>query len=683
LPCAPAEPGAGAHGFLIELEFVRLGGSPVTGLGPSALLAVVVCTLLAMPARGKAHSEQREPDALVEEASRQRISQDPVWRALVHYGPSSWRGRVESQAAAGEFFLSAQGRTDPAAELEATIRAFFAEPDPQAPDEHASCRFPARRRWLEARLGDGGSQFPAIDCPTLRTWYDGLEPAGLTLIFPEAYMNNPASMFGHTLLRVDRAGGDREHDLLAYAINFAAETGSDGGAAFAIKGIFGFYDGFFSILPYYDKLKQYGDWENRDIWEYPLALTEEEVERIVLHVWELRRVPFRYYFFDDNCSYQILALLDVARPGLALTDAFPAWVIPVDTVREVSATGLVAEKASYRASPATRLRSAVARLDARAEREALAIAQGERAAIEAKGHGAEPDEGGAILDLAYDFLRYEYLAREIARENSAGRAREILAARSTLGAPQAERAEPEAPGVGPAEGHPAALFGVGSGWEDDRAFIAMRLRPAFHSLLDPPGGYTRGAQIRILDATLRVFPENGDVQLDEAVLIDVTSLTARDRFLKPLSWTISTGLERRPYRDGQGDLDSETVWRSAGGFGLAYPVSRRALGYGLAGALVDAAPVLEEDVALGPSLELGLLGDSLSDRWGAHLWARLAEFVVGDGTTSTRVGLENRLTLTSRIALKGEVAYERSYGRDWAEARLTWQVYFQRRDLLP
>jgi hypothetical protein len=103
----------------------------------------------------------------------------------------------------------------------------------------------------------------------------------------------------------------------------------------------------------------------------------------------------------------------------------------------------------------------------------------------------------------------------------------------------------------------------------------------------------------------------------------------------------------------------------------------------MVGALVDAAPVLEEDVALGPSLELGLLADSLSDRWGAHLWARLAGFVVGDGTTSTRVALENRLTLTSRMALKGEVAYERSYGRDWAEARLMWQVYFQRRDLLP
>jgi hypothetical protein len=202
-------------------------------------------------------------------------------------------------------------------------------------------------------------------------------------------------------------------------------------------------------------------------------------------------------------------------------------------------------------------------------------------------------------------------------------------------------------------------------------------------LLDPPGGYTRGAQIRILDATLRVFPDNGDVQLDEAVLIDVTSLTPRDRFLKPLSWTVSTGVERRPYRDGQGDLDSEAVWRSAAGAGLAYPVSRRALGYGLAGALVDAAPVLEHDVALGPSLEIGLLADALSERWGAHLWARLAGFVVGDGTTSTRAALENRLTLTPRMALKGEVAYERSYGRDWAEARLMWEFYFQRRDFLP
>ena len=31
---------------------------------------------------------------------------------------------------------------------------------------------------------------------------------------------------------------------------------------------------------------------------------------------------FDYYYFDENCSYRLLELLEVARPGTELTDEF-------------------------------------------------------------------------------------------------------------------------------------------------------------------------------------------------------------------------------------------------------------------------------------------------------------------------------------------------------------------------
>src|SRR5688500_15186877 len=140
-------------------------------------------------------------------------------------------------------------------------------------------------------------------------------------------------MYGHTLLRVDAADQDERTRLLAYSISFAAATNETNGLIFAVKGLFGGYPGVFAMLPYYVKVREYSDLENRDLWEYELDLSPEELERVLRHAWELLPAYFEYYFFDENCSYHLLALLQVARPDLELTAPFRLWALPVDTVR--------------------------------------------------------------------------------------------------------------------------------------------------------------------------------------------------------------------------------------------------------------------------------------------------------------------------------------------------------------
>ena len=127
-------------------------------------------------------------------------------------------------------------------------------------------------------------------------------------------------MFGHTLLRVDAKDQTRHKELVAFAINFAAEPETDDNPAlFAIKGLIGSYPGRYTVMPYYRKVREYNDIESRDIWEYKLKLNEEEVNRVLLHLWEMQRAEFDYYFLDENCSYQLLSLLDVAREDLSLS----------------------------------------------------------------------------------------------------------------------------------------------------------------------------------------------------------------------------------------------------------------------------------------------------------------------------------------------------------------------------
>ena len=53
----------------------------------------------------------------------------------------------------------------------------------------------------------GGMQDPpAQDKIAQPEPHSRMEPAGLTLIYASSYMNNPASMYGHTFFRVEPAG---------------------------------------------------------------------------------------------------------------------------------------------------------------------------------------------------------------------------------------------------------------------------------------------------------------------------------------------------------------------------------------------------------------------------------------------------------------------------------------------
>ncbi|WP_256218118.1 DUF4105 domain-containing protein, partial [Pseudomonas sp. EGD-AK9] len=274
------------------------------------------------------------------------LAVDPYWIALGHYETGKlggWRSYVDDQA----FFLAEAGASDPAAELAATLEALYQPAE--LGDRHPQCVYPARTRWLKERLAL--DDLPSPDCAEYRAWFADVNPHSTVLVFPAAYLNSPSSMFGHTLLRIDQADVDSHNTaLLSYALNFGAFIeGDDNSILYAWRGLMGGYPGLFALVPYREKLSEYSRLENRDLWEYRLNLSPEETGRMVEHVWELKQVRFDYFFFDENCSYRLLELLEIARPGIELTEHFPITAIPTDTVRAVKDAGLI-ERIDYRPS---------------------------------------------------------------------------------------------------------------------------------------------------------------------------------------------------------------------------------------------------------------------------------------------------------------------------------------------
>ena len=497
----------------------------------------------------------------------QQLANDPFWISLGHYEAgklSGWRSYVSDD----KFFLAPDGAHHPDAELRATVEALYAPLS--LGDKHPQCVYPARTRWLKAQLNL--TDLPKTDCAEFTQWFKDVAPHSTVMIFPAAYLNSPSSMFGHTLLRIDQADvQSNKTALLSYAINFGAYIeGSDNSILYAWKGLAGGYPGLFALVPYQEKLSEYRSLENRDLWEYRLNLTPEETQRMVEHVWELKQVQFDYFFFDENCSYRLLELLQVARPGLQLTTQFPLTAIPTDTVKAVKEAGLV-ESIEYRPSRERELLDRAKVLDPEEQQWVLQVSA-DQAQLQNPAFKALPKERQAlIIDAAYRLERYRAngLERDTGRSQ---RSFELLRAINQNPAPELKVEKPELP----ENGHESRTWQLGAGSRDDKAFAEYGLRMAYHDLNDNAPGFPLGAQIEILQLKLRQY-EGNKWQVQQLDLANIRSLTPRNELLKPWSWQVGGGLERVLGKHG----DENLVSHVNGGAGGTWQLGEDMLGFAL------------------------------------------------------------------------------------------------------
>jgi hypothetical protein len=501
------------------------------------------------------------------------LANDPYWIALGHYETGKfggWRSYVDDSG----FFLAENGDSDPSAELSATLSALYQPAE--AGDNHPQCVFPARTRWLREQLQL--NDLPNPSCKDYRRWFDDIQPHSAVLIFPAAYLNSPSSMFGHTLLRIDQADVDTDGTaLLSYALNFGAYIeGMDNSMLYAWKGLMGGYPGLFSLISYRAKLAEYSRLENRDLWEYRLNLTPAETGRMVEHVWELKQIRFDYFFFDENCSFRLLELLEIARPGVALTEQFPLTAIPTDTVRAVKQAGLV-ERIDYRPSREKELLARASQLHDNEQYWALALADDSRLVNDPVFLDLAPARRALIQDAAYRLVRYHATGAE--RDSvQATRSFELLQAinRNPPGELSIERPEL------PENGHQSRTWQLGAGSIGERSFAEYGLRMAYHDLNDNLAGFPLGAQIEILQLKLRQY-EGNHWQLERLDLATIRSLTPRNRLLQPLSWQVAAGLERVPGKNERRELVSQIN----GGAGGTWQLGNDTLAYAMATARVE------------------------------------------------------------------------------------------------
>ena len=575
------------------------------------------------------------------------------WLALGHYRPQ-WLGYQESTIDSENFFLSSDGKRNPEAELQASIDLF------NSADIKKKCLFPARYIYLK-KQGLISTSFPV--CEEYEQFKKDLNPKGLTLLYTDAYMNNPSSLFGHTLLRIDIPEGRTQ--LVSHGVNYGAFVDpNENGVLFAFWGLTGGYLGGFTVKPYYDIINTYNNIENRDIWELRLNLTQEELDFFVAHLWEVGQTQTRYYFFTENCSYMLMEVLDAVKPEWQLAADFPIHAIPLDTLKSVAKRPGLVKDIAYRPSRQKRIQNQYNQMNKKERKAYLKLIHENEWDIEELTN----QEKANVLQSAYEFYQYAYIEGDLELADYRKRSFETLRARTKI--EEKDTFQPLEDVPSPLEAHDSARLTFSQGFRQGESFQEVSLRPAYHSLTDKNAGFLRGAEINFLNTVVRYYNQKEKLVLQDLSLVEITSISPWNALFHPISYNVKTTINR--------EIDNKTneegyVYNLNGGTGISYAILPSTYVFGFVNTYFKYGGFIPHNQALG----VGAVGGFLSDFDNFRLLGQIERIIsYNNYLNQLNVKTEMVYSFTRNMAFAGEYRLNHKQGKSINEYMLGIRFHF-------
>lgn len=501
-----------------------------------------------------------EAQADISETVQDEEAFNQGWLNLLHYQKNGdvYLSFVEND----EFFLSSDGRENPKDEFVSAVRIFNQQGNQE------KCAFSARFLYLQRKGLVNGS---LDDCKDYQKFLADVQPKAVTMLFTNAYMSNPSSLFGHTLFRIDTKRKGTQ--LLAHGANFGADTGDETGVLYALKGLWGGYYGTFGIKPYYDVINLYNNIENRDIWEYELNLSDDELELFTAHMWEMQRAQIRYYFLSRNCSFVLLLMLDAVRPDLQISQQFGGYTVPLATLKAVNEIPDFVKNVNYRPSRQSKLKYRAEQMNARQYDTFIDIIHDNKIDL----GNLNEEEQADVLETAYQYVQYKYVDGDLELADYRKKSLKLLMARSKI-ANQRQYFDELKDGENPVDAHKAKQVAMAVGSRNGENFQEISFKPVYNSLLDDSYGLLFGAEINLLDGKLRHYDARDKWVLQELNLLSIKSLAGADAMFAPLSYDIKFGY--RELFDARTGEDSGAMVLETG-VGQSYALTKNTLLYAM------------------------------------------------------------------------------------------------------
>ncbi len=589
----------------------------------------------------------------LEKAKRLRLWENPQWINLLHYKKSLF-SQWESQADSQSFFLTKNGKSNPREELLSFIQQLQIQPLPKTLNKHITCRFPARFEFIKKHL-QWSPQY-TINCPKFDEFKKKLNTKSVALVFSSYYLDTPASAFGHTLLRFSKFKNPnsekaRKNELLDYAVNYAATVTTSNAFLYGFMGIVGGFKGEFATMPYFYKIREYNDYESRDLWSYHLNLSQDQINFLVSHVWEMSNTWYWYYYFTENCSYHLLGLLDAVNPDWNLTERIPYIVVPVDTLKIANETKNFVKSVGFRPSKKRVLTKRIQELSSK-EKEYFSKTTKDFDPYPLI--NLDKKSKAKVLDTLMDYIDYKS-AEEVLKEKSevSQKKRKVLISRAKTGV-KTNPINVDLPlSESPHLGHDSRRISLFTGSASQTGhFNALEYRFALHDLMDPVTGHNPKSTMEMGNIRLRFnhkvkYKNNSSsFRLDHFSLIDVVSLNHLERFLSNISWRFYLGA-KNIRDDGCVDCLAPSI---EGGGGLSQKNNSFYYSFFLTTLFQPQKKFGHRGYRLGFGPEFSLYWQPY-DRLTLKTFGEFYYYIFINNHTSYRYGLELRTEFVKNIAL--------------------------------
>lgn len=546
------------------------------------------------------------------------LSSHARWHALLHL-------RDAKPMITDKRFILSGANFSPLLELQATVGLL---------NENyldTLCRFPARASWIFQQLERPLSSSAFEHCKELYDYLNHVPFNEVDLVFASEVLSSASSMMGHVFLKAK--GENYRQNEVEHAISFFTEFDTFNPLRLIYDGLIGGMSGFFIVRPYSIELNRYLNIENRNLFEYRLALTNTQSKLLQLHIWELKDVEIEYLFQSYNCATLTLYILAVAEPHIKASESM--IVTPADVVKAADKHELVDEININLANE-----WAITSLELQLGPDKTDYLQGILQHI-------KPSLNDSLLSLPP--LEMDYLQRLVAVGNfsdSLDEATQRKIETSSLLENSQMTIVPSA-AKDPVSSPQDSIFSAQVQRSSNDNRLRLSWLPASHYIRTVNSQFLSESELKIGELSVSIAGENANLRLEQFTLYSFKSLAPTTVSQPRNSGSLFIGY--RQQRDS--NLDSHGFVSLQGGIGKSYRLHRDVVAFGLV------------ELELGASLDKELLSASVSSglifnlAWDTKLRTEfsLIESSLSDATLQYgAIELSNQTTKNTNVYFSAE-----------------------------
>ena len=443
------------------------------------------------------------------------VANDPQWQALLHIH--------EDEPVIKSSFLLSGKHFSPLNELTQTIALL------DSSKQHTkACQFIARHYYLSVIKN---YSLPPITCPGYETFTRQVPADHISVLFASENLSQPASIMGHTMMALSDSQFSTQH-----SVSFFTELTTANPIKLIWENLIVGQPGYFLVQPLQKNLDQYIDKEQRNIWRYPITLSDQDKQLFLRHLWELKSAPLEYLFSAHNCATLTLDILRVVNPSLKKHRQ--NWVSPIDVVKAAEQEGMLGKPLIY-GSAKWKIRLLSDTTNQLADHEQV--------------DSSKPNTILAGL-LSYEKNRYDYLQGDTPKTDWYKKSASLSLRGLDINQHSISLDKSRSPLLTPKDSQWGFSSVQYQAFGQTQSAMNIYWMPASHQLMDDNQQYASENALKIL--MLKAAVRENNLQLDSVHLYQAESYLNNNRYIGGTSGRFGIGLKRFPIQQSEQKLAS-------------------------------------------------------------------------------------------------------------------------------